>query len=167
MNRSSAPIACCVVLGVVTSCSPPDETVCGLSTTPPSVDEVANGHGRAVRSDRVPFDEEGSWSLGPNGSVDISVLAMIKVFDENGGVVDDLIADGAFPICVRQGERSETSGQANFVDGGFATDADHEGALAILGKDEELLVGRFSVTLVNQAGVTLSFDDGVFRVPRR
>ena len=57
-------------------------------------------------------------------------------------------------------------GQANLVDGGFVTDATHTGGVAILGKDGDTLIGRFSFDLVSGAG-QLSFTDGAFRLPQR
>jgi hypothetical protein len=102
-----------------------------------------------------------------SSSVVVGALSMVIQNDETGSVVDDLIATGAFPICVPQGARSETSGQANFVDGGFVSDASHDGGLAILGKEGDLLLGRFAFTLANPAGETMTFADGVFRLPQR
>jgi hypothetical protein len=158
-----------VVVPVVLSsaCPPPVAEVCGLSSTPPSTDDVADGRGKATRSDGAAFDVEGTWAPAPASSLVLGTLSMVMQFDETGTAVDELVADGAFPICVPQGERSETSGQANLVDGGFVTDATHDGGLAILGKDGDLLLGRFAFTLVDQSGATLSFEDGVFRVPQR
>jgi hypothetical protein len=138
-----------------------------LSSTPPTADDVVDGRGKATRSDGAEFDEAGSWAPAPASSVDLGTLSMIIQYDETGSVVDDLIADGAFPICVPQGERSDTSGQANLVDGGFVTDATHDGGLAILGKEGDVLLGRFGFTLVDQGGTTLTFSEGVFRVPQR
>ena len=137
-----------------------------MSSTPPTTDEVADGRGKATR-DGAAFDEEGSWAPAPSSSVVVGALSMVIQNDETGSVVDDLIATGAFPICVPQGARSETSGQANFVDGGFVSDASHDGGLAILGKEGDLLLGRFAFTLANPAGETMTFADGVFRLPQR
>jgi hypothetical protein len=94
-------------------------------------------------------------------------LDMIIANDETGGIVDDLIADGAFPICVPQEARSETAGSANLVDGGFVTDATHKGGVAILAKEGDLLVGRFGFDLIAGDGTTLTFSEGAFRVPQR
>jgi hypothetical protein len=63
-------------------------------------------------------------------------------------------------------QRGEDSGQANLVEGGFVTDATHTGGVAILGKEGDNLIGRFSFELVSGDG-ELSFDDGVFNVPQR
>jgi hypothetical protein len=156
-----------VPLSLSAGCPPAAGEVCGLSSTPPTADDVADGRGKATRSDGAAFDESGSWAPAPASSVDLGTLSMIMQFDETGSVVDDLIADGAFPICVPQGARSEKSGQANLVEGGFVTDAAHDGGLAILGKEGDTLLGRFAFTLVDQSGASLTFSDGVFRVPQR
>lgn len=160
-------LAVAAPLAFATGCPPATGEVCGLSSTPPTSDDVADGHGKATRSDGEGFDVTGTWAPSPASSVDLGTLSMIMQFDETGSVVDDLIADGAFPICVPQGARSETSGQANLVEGGFVTDESHDGGLAILGKEGDVLLGRFAFTLVDQAGTALSFSDGVFRVPQR
>jgi hypothetical protein len=156
-----------VLAGGGAGCAPPAGNTCGLSPTPPTADDVADGRGTATRDDGVAFDEAGTWAPAPSSSIAIGTLAMIIQFDETGSDVDDLIASGAFPICVPQGARSETSGQANLVDGGFVTDADHDGGVTLLGKDGDLLLGRFAFTLANPAGETVTFSDGVFRLPQR
>ncbi len=156
-----------LVAAVGSGCAPPSGPVCGLSAVPPTVEEVADGRGMAVRSDGEAFDVEGSWAPAPSSSVDLGTLSMIMQFDETGSAVDDLIADGAFPICVPQGERGAESGAANLVDGGFVTNATHDGGLALLGKDGDLLLGRFAFTLVDPSGTELTFSEGAFRVPQR
>jgi hypothetical protein len=154
-------------LGLVVLCSlacPQGVTeICGQSTELPVVDD---GFGEATRSDGEAFREAGTWAPAPASSITIGTLDMIIANDEAGVVVDDLIADGAFPICVLQGARSETSGQANLVEGGFVTDATHTGGVAILGKEGDTLIGRFSFDLV-AGGTELSFSDGTFSVPQR
>ena len=79
----------------------------------------------------------------------------------------DLIEAAAFPICVPVGARSETSGAANLVGGGFVSDATHTGGVALLAKDGDTLLGRFAFDLANPAGDTLTFSDGAFRLPAR
>jgi hypothetical protein len=156
-----------VVLGplALLGCAPPSGDTCGLSAALPSTSDVADGRGKATRSDGVAFDEEGTWRVAPF-SIDIGLLTMGFQFDESGSDVDELIATGAFPFCVLQGERSDTRGQANLV-GGYVTDASHDGGVAILGKEGDVLLGRFAFTVANPAGDTITFDDGVFRLPQR
>ncbi|MBM4282248.1 MAG: hypothetical protein FJ137_16335 [Deltaproteobacteria bacterium] len=156
-----------VVAAATAGCTPPAGQVCGLSVAPPAPDEVNDGRGTAVRSDGVPFDVEGDWAPAPSSSLVLGTLTMGMQFDETGTAVDDLIADGAFPICVPQGERGDKSGAANLLDGGFVTDATRNGGLAILGKEADLLLGRFAFTLIDPSGVELTFSDGAFRVPQR
>ncbi|MDP2341324.1 MAG: hypothetical protein Q8O67_10215 [Deltaproteobacteria bacterium] len=148
---------------LVAACPGPVTEICGQSTELPDVEQ---GFGEATRSDGEAFREAGTWAPAPSSTIFIGTLTMLIANDETGVVVDDLIADGAFPICVAQGARSETSGQANLVEGGFVTDATHEGGVAILGKDGDDLIGRFSFDLIG-GGTELSFDDGVFRVPQQ
>ncbi len=159
----AASFAVVVALSVLAGCPAPVETICGQSTALP---DVTAGFGEATRSDGDPFKKEGTWK--PSATVLVGSLDMIIANDDQGLVVEDLIADGAFPICVLQGARSETSGQANLVDVGFVTDATHDGGLVILGKEGDNLIGRFSFDLVSPDGATtLTFSDGVFNVPLR
>lgn len=153
-----------LLLVVGAGCPGAPTEICGQSTELPDIEE---GFGKATRSDGVAFEEEGTWAAAPSSSVVIGVLTMIIANDDEGLVVDDLISDGAFPICVPQAARSETAGAANFVDGGFVTDDTNKGGLAILGKDGDVLIGRFSFDMAAPGGDTLSFDDGVFRLPQR
>ncbi len=146
-------------------CPPPPEQSCGQSTVLPGDDDVADGNGTATRSDDVDFDEPGTWSA-QQLSITIGVLDMIVTDDEGGDDVADLIEAAAFPICIPIGERSDTSGAANLVAGGFVSDADHTGGVAILGKDGNTLLGRFSFDLVS-GDTVISFTDGAFRVPQR
>ena len=150
-------------VGLVAACPGPVDVICGQSTVLPEVDD---GFGEATRSDGAAFHEPGTWAPAPSSTIAIGTLTISIASDEAGLAVDDLIADGAFPICVRQRDRSETSGQANLVEGGFVTDATHQGGVAILGTDGDTLIGRFSFDLVS-ARAELSFDDGTFRVPQR
>ncbi len=155
-----APALLPLGLGLTSGCPGPVAESCGQSTALPNVDD---GVGEATRSDGEAFREEGTWAPAPSSSIVLGTLTMTITNDETGGVVDDLIADGAFPICVPMAERSETSGQANLVDVGLVTDATHTGGLAILGKEGDTLIGRFSFDLTGD----LSFDDGAFSVPQR
>lgn len=155
------------MLCVVAACAGPPTEVCGLPTEPPTGAEVRDGFGSATRTSGPPFEEEGSWAPAPSSSIVIGTLTFTIVREETGLFVDDLIADGAFPICVPLGEQGPQSGSANVVDGGFVTDGEHEGGLALLGQDDGLLLGRFEMDLANPSGETLTFSDGVFRVPQR
>jgi hypothetical protein len=160
-----AALAGTVALGA--GCPHAPETSCGLTVELPTTDDVPSGRGRATRSDGEAFDVAGTWAPSPSSSITLGVLSMVIQFDETGLPVDDLIAEGAFPICVPQGERSERSGQANLVQGGFVTDAQHDGGVAILGREGNDLVGRFAFTLANRDGDTITFSDGTFRIPQR
>lgn len=158
----------CLAAVALVGCGPSDPAdVCGLSGVLPTSDEVENGFGAAVR-DGQPFKEAGTWGAAPLGSIDIGTLSLAIPFDETGTEVTDLIARRAFPICVRLGERSDTVGAANLVEGGYVTDAQHTGAVAILGEEGGFLVGRFVIDLVSESeGAETSFEDGVFRLERR
>jgi len=155
-----------VAITALTAACPGPSNSCALSATPPGDGDVADGRGTATRSDGESFDEDGSWSA-TSISVTIGTLDMIATQDEVGSDVAELIESGAFPICVLMGERSETSGSANLVDGGFFSDATHTGGLLLLGREGTTLLGRFAFELVNGSGTTLSFTDGAFRVPQR
>lgn len=150
------------------ACGPSDPVdVCGLSGVAPSADDVSNGFGAASR-DGQAFREAGSWGAAPRASIDIGTLSLAVPFDETGTDVSDLIARRAFPICVRLGERSETVGAGNLVDGGYVTDSQRTGAVAILGEEGGFLLGRFELDLYSPSrGDETSFRDGVFRLERR
>lgn len=150
------------------ACGPTDPAdVCGLSGVPPTADDVQNGFGEALR-DGAPFKEAGTWGAAPLASIDIGTLSLAVPFDETGTEVTDLIARRAFPICARLGDRSDTVGAGNLVEGGYVTDASHTGAVAILGEDGGFLTGRFVVDLISSSeGAETSFTDGVFRLERR
>jgi hypothetical protein len=137
--------------------------VCGLPNTAPDVGE---GDGTALLDGEV-FAESATWTPGSNASLTIGTLDMIIAVDETGTSLDDLLLDNALPICVRQGERSETSGVANFVAEGMASDATHTGGVAIVALDDnDILVGRFAVDVAG-GGQERSFTEGEFRALRR
>ena len=146
----------------ILACDGGDAEACGLSTAVP---EVADGRVTAT-VDGAAFDESGSYSP-TTGSFTAGLLDIIISKDENGDDTMALIADESFPICIQLGERSDTSGNANFVEGGFVTDADHTGSLVIAAVADEMIVGRFELTLGNSAGETKTFEDGAFKIPER
>jgi len=139
---------------------------CGASDVVPTADEVGEGRGTATH-DGAAFESEGSWGAGPSASIDLGVLSMTIVNDETGAQTEDLISRGAFPICILLGERSEDTGAANYIQGGFVTDNDTGGMLSILGIEGSNILGRFNVDLENGSGETMTFEDGVFNVPQR
>lgn len=167
---SGRPMRCLPLLALPSllclACPAPSE-ICGLPTTLPGDDDVADGRGTATRSDGAAFDEAGSWSTV---SLDIVVgtLTMTASADETGSRVADLIEAAAFPICVPIGQRSDTSGSANHVGDNLISDATHTGGVAILDRDGDTLIGRFEFDLVGAAsGETVTFSDGAFRLPTR
>lgn len=164
--RKLALASCAFGLIALVGCDGAAENVCGMSGALPTEDEVAAGQGNGLR-DGESFTEEGSWGPGPSSSVDVGVLSMIIVNDESGSETEELITRGAFPICIQLGERSEDSGSANYVLGGFITDDSTGGSLSILGIEGNNLLGRFEVDLKNGAGETLSITDGAFNLPGR
>jgi hypothetical protein len=168
MLRSATVVVASLPSLLLVGCPGPVESdPCGLPTEVPTAADVVDGSGIATRSDGEAFDEVGTWT--PNGassSLDLGGLSFILVVDAEGSAVDTLIADGAFPICVPLAERQVDQSAATFVPN-FVTDATHTGALSLLGNDGGQLAGRFAVDLVNPTGETLSFTDGVFRVPER
>jgi hypothetical protein len=140
--------------------------VCDL---PVELPDVESGRGSATRSDGEAFDEDAFWSPGSNASVTIGLLSMVIAKDETGLDFDTLLADGALPICVPQGERSDTSGNSSYSDSpGFVTDAAHSGKVAVLSFDDDVLVGRFEVVVANPgSGATIEFTDGEFSAVRQ
>lgn len=139
--------------------------MCGITTAAP---EVADATGEATRSDSDDFTgQDASWAPGSSASLTIGLLDMIIVKDQTGTDTEDLIADAAFPICVKLAEQSETSGSALLNGGSFATDAGHTGAVVIVAEEGGFLAGRFEVDLVDGSGANLSFSDGAFKARRR
>lgn len=140
--------------------------VCSLSGAVP--DNVENGRGSASM-DGAPFDGPATWSPGSNASINIGLLTMVVAKDVTGTDFDELIADNALPICVPQGDRSDTSGNAALNEApGFVTDAAHTGSVALLTFDNDVIVGRFAFDLVNSgSGETREFEDGVFAATRQ
>lgn len=160
--RSSHPLCASLALLVCSFGSACKEEVTEICDLPTSSPDVADGTGEAKRSDGAAFSEDATWNPGAGGSLTIGVLDMIIEKEESGSDTADIIEDGAFPICVRLGERGETTGSANYIDGGFVTSAGNTGSVAILSNDEDILVGRFAVDLANPQGEELSFTDGAF-----
>ncbi len=155
------PLSALFAVGAV-GCKNDVTEICGLAGALP---KVSSGRGSATRSDGVEFNETASWSAGTAGSLTIGVLDMLIANEETGLATDTIIEDGAFPICVRLGARSDKIGSGNYIDGGYVTDATHTGAIAILANDTEL-VGRFEVSLA-AGGDALSFSQGVFSAKKR
>lgn len=159
--RIALPLGAVLVLS---ACPSFPSEICGVSTATP---DVADGTGEAARSDGAGFtSEDASWAPGSNASVTVGLLDMIIAKDETGTDTEQLIADGAFPICVRLAERSETRGSALLNGGAFQSNADHTGAVAIIDDQGGLLFGRFAVDLSDGSG-NLSFTDGQFKASRR
>jgi hypothetical protein len=139
--------------------------VCSLPGALP--EGVDNGRGSASL-DGGAFDGPATWSPGSDASITIGLLTMSVAKDVTGAAFDDLLADNALPICVPQGERSDTSGNAAYNESpGFVTDAAHTGSVALLKFDNDVLIGRFAFDLVNSGSAqTLEFTDGVFAATR-
>lgn len=149
------------------SACPADLTeVCELPGDVP--EDVEAGEGKATL-DGAPFEGPATWSPGSNASINIGLLTMVVAKDTTGTDFDELIADNALPICVPQGERSGTSGNAALNDApGFVSDAAHRGSVALLQFDNDVLTGRFAFELVNSgSGETRTFEDGVFAATRQ
>jgi len=127
----------------------------------PTEDVLPRGQGMATK-DGEAWQSQASWST-TSYSVSVGTLDMIVTRDEDGVSVRDLVGAGTFPICVRVGERDERTGQANLVDGGYVSDANHKGSVVLLAKENNYLVGRFSFTLANTSGDTVEFEEGMFR----
>lgn len=136
----------------------------GLSEAEP---DVAEGKGTATRSDGVAFSKDAFWSPGTNASIDVGTLDMKVANDETGSSFDQLVADGALPICVPLAERAANAGAGNFVETGAVTDASHTGHVLIIKNDGTLLTARFAMDLKQPDGSTLSFTDGKVRARRQ
>ena len=158
---------CAFLLVVLVFAGCPTELaeVCELSSELPTVDE---GKGSATRSDGGAFtNQQANWSPGTNASITIGLLSMVVAKDETGLGFDELVSSGALPVCVPQGEQSDTSGSSIFSEGGaFVTDAGHVGNVALLSLEDDVLVGRFEVEVVSSDGESITFTDGVFSATR-
>jgi hypothetical protein len=153
-------IGCAVVL-VVAGCPGPGE-LCGLPTTPIGDDEVGSGQGKGTRSDGDELQGTSSWRPAPQANVVVGTLSFDGFSrDEVGSDVFELIANGAFPICVRLGERNEDTGNATLPPA-FVTSSTQTGVMVLTDNRDGVLGGRFDVSF---AGLTVS--DGVFRATQR
>lgn len=152
-------------------CGPDGEEFCGLSAALPEESEVSDGNLRAdfttAEGSEEDFNERGTWGPGPSASIEAGFLSLIVARDDTGSDVTELIERGAFPICIPLRDRSDTSGQANYVEGGFVTNNNATGNLSILERDGNNIVGRFEALLENTQGEALSFTSGAFNVPQR
>jgi hypothetical protein len=157
---------CLPLAAAAAGCTGPAGDACGLSGAVPSTDEIASGQVSADR-DGSAFTASGTWRPPPGGSFTAGNLDVIMENDEEGNDTADLITEGTFPICVTIGDRSETSGQANLVEGGYVSDGSNGGTFAILAEEDGEIVGRFAFTLANTSGDTTTFSEGLFRVPQR
>lgn len=160
-------LAALLVTPFALACGPGPEEVCGLPSAKPTAEDVADNQ-VVAKLNGGGFDEPGSWSAGPNGSLTAGTLNVVIARDNTGTLTSDLVGRGAFPICVDIGERSDVSGNADF-DGHFLSDGAHTGSVAILGEEEGLLTGRFRLELKDNLGADAPavFEDGMFRIPRR
>jgi hypothetical protein len=166
--RAALVVAVVVVVPAFAGGCPKSLDCGGLSSEPPA--DLADGKAKAVRSDNAAFDEDATWAPGSNASVDMGGLDLTVAKDETGTPFDDLVGDGAFPICVPLASRSDTTGVANLLASphSFLSDATHTGNVALLQLDGDLLLGRFAVDMVSSDGAqTLSFTDGAFSARRR
>ena len=69
-------------------------------------------------------------------------------------------------FCVSLGQRGVQGGTANFVDGGFVSDDTHTRLINVFGREGDILLGRFAVTL-RSASETVQLSDGAFRATKR
>ena len=163
--RMHLPLSAVAIVFFGAGCPNFPSEMCGVSTAAP---DVADGTGEATRSDGDAFtSQDASWAPGSSASVTVGLLDMIIAKDQTGTDTENLIADGAFPICVTLGERSESSGSALLNGGSFASDAGHNGAVVIIAEEGGFLAGRFEVDLLDGGGANLSFTDGQFKARRR
>lgn len=162
-----SPVLVLVAVSVLAAAGCPAELteVCSLPGALP--EDVDEGRGSATL-DGAPFEGRATWSPGSDASITIGLLTMSVAKDVTGTDFDELIANGALPICVPQGERSGTSGNAAYNESpGFVTDAANTGSVALLSFENDVLVGRFAFDLVNSGSAqTLEFKDGVFAATR-
>ncbi len=151
-----------VVMSLLAGCPAPSE-LCGVSTSLPSLDEAPSGRAKGTKNGAA-FEESGTWAPAPSRSIVIGLLTLSTRVDDTGSDIDGLIEAGAFPICALQREASETVNVAS--EGAFLTSAAAGGGLAILGKEGNELIGRFSLELQNNGGDELSYS-AAFRLPQR
>ena len=169
MMKTHLPLLALALL-TLTSCKDTPEVFCDLPTELPSVEDVPEGRLIAQR-DGQDWSVTGSWGAGPATSIDVGgsgdALSIIIARDETGTPTDELLDAGALPVCVQIGDRSDSVGQANFLPGGFVSDATHSGTLSILEYAGDLLIGRFSFSLASPSGETMELTEGAFRLPQR
>lgn len=97
-------------------------------------------------------------------------LILNMELDDQGASVAQRLAVDDFPICVPLDDSADGSGYA-FVedtDSSFSTTAAHTGSLAIVARDGEQLIGRFSFDALQNGGSAITqVRAGVFCLPPR
>jgi len=142
------------------------DTVCeSLLPTLPTLAEIGSAQVSWTEAG-IAETNTGSWSDGSNGDITFGTISMVIAKAQNGDETAELITASSFPICIPLGERSEQSGNAT-DSGTFVTDAAHTGMVAILGKENDEIIGRFQLVMGNASGETRDLQEGLFRVPQR
>jgi hypothetical protein len=142
------------------------DTVCeSLLPTLPTLAEIGSAQVSWTEAGTTETNT-GSWSDGSNGDITFGTVSMVIAKAQNGEETAALIAASSFPICIPLGERSEQSGNAT-DSGTFVTDAEHTGMVAILGQENDEIIGRFQLVMGNASGEIRDLQEGLFRVPQR
>lgn len=157
--------AMCALLG---ACSDQTEDPCGLAQSTP---DVASGTLQATRDGSSYVANSGlrGYRLADRSDIISGDVTLNLARDKDGRAVQDAVNQGRFPVCVLLTDNQ--AGNYAFVNASgtsFQTDGSHTGAVLLLRRDGDELVGRFAFEAAQNGGsATTRFEDGAFRLGTR
>ncbi len=162
-----ATLAVCALAPAV-GCTGKPEDPCGLSDARP---DVASGTLTAKRDGATYTANTGlrGYRLSDRSDVAAGDVTLTLGKDSSGASVKDKVDSNSFPICIVLGD-SQGNGYASVNAAGafFTTDGSHGGAVLLIAKDGDDLIGRFEFDAARNGGSgTTSFTDGAFRLGPR
>ena len=148
------------------SCAPPAEDYCGMSGQLP---DLASGQA-SYKLNGSAKNATGSYHLDFPTDIVVGSMTLNIDRDEQGQKVQQLIAAGSFPICVRLDASDDGAGYALVeLDGAsYSTSTSQGGHLSILAQDGGELFGRFAFAAQQNSGsAMINVSDGAFRLSAR
>lgn len=143
------------------------EDPCGLPSSRP---DVAAGTLRATRDGNPYTASTGivGYKLAERSDVTAGDVVLTLAKDFNGNSVRDAVNGGKFPVCILLGD-SQGNGNASVNASGsfYLTSSSKTGAVLLVAKDGDDLLGRFAFDAATGSGSTTSLKDGAFRLGPR
>ena len=156
-----------LVLGSVALGCGPDGNLddrCGLGLDRP---EVPTGSARYVHDSLAVTATGGGYRLGFPYDIVIGPITLNIKQDIDRRLVEELVTTSSYPICVPLNGSEDGSGYAFVEDssGSFATSSERTGALVILTKSGDALIGRFAFEAGENMGARITrVEDGAFNL---